>query len=321
MRNIFYWIALVILFTACKKSGGNEGPGTGPGTGPGNNGTYSYGTGTIYYRWATEGVLKVDLKTAERGQALRYNTSRNGWDISRDGTMLIVAEDAPGDYDAEMYTITNLSDGTVISKFRKASGYGNSTYPSLSPDKKLIAVPPTYDDGIMILDMQGKILFNLVSFQGKDLKGSVEWMSDNTLLFRVENNLYRTNPSFTQATLVKTFSFAEWGDFTPSADGSKIALRGGNHLWLMNIDGSDLRQITESKFLEVYPVFSPDGKYLLIGTNYRITGEYGHLWDLAIIPADGRKYNVDEGVDKNVIPFIVKGKTTTEAADGTMLWR
>jgi len=40
----------------------------------------------------------------------------------------------------------------------------------LSYDKKLILVPPTFDDGVMILDLQGKVLFNLVTFKGKKLE-------------------------------------------------------------------------------------------------------------------------------------------------------
>jgi hypothetical protein len=37
-------------------------------------------------------------------------------------------------------------------------------------------------------------------------------MPDNTLLFRQDNNLYRTNKEFTKATLVKTFNFDDWND-------------------------------------------------------------------------------------------------------------
>jgi hypothetical protein len=235
---------------------------------------------------------------------------------------MLEATDHPDDYDAELYTITNVKDNTIVSRFKKLTGYSNHTFPTLSFDKKLILVPPTYDDGIMILDLQGNILFHLVSYQGKDLKeSSVEWMPDNTFLFSVDNSIYRTNKEFTKATLVKTLNFDVWGDFAPSPDGSKIALRGGNHLWMMNADGSNLTQITESTDIEVSPVFSPDSKYLLIGYDLTRTSEWGRYWHMAIIPADFGKYNVDEGADKRVIPFIVKGETRTEASDGGMLWR
>lgn len=309
-------MALVLLVSACTKTNEGDDTGTTPGTG-----YTALGAGMIYYGWATEGILKVDLKTGVKGTLLKNDTRRNSWDISRDHTWLLEVTDAPQSYDNELYTITNLKDGTIVSQFVKETGYANHSSPQFSYDKKLIAVPPTDDDGIMLLDLQGNILLNLITFQGKELEGSIDWMPDNTLLFRQDNSLYRTNKEFTKASLVTTFNFASWGDIAVSPDGSKIALQGGNHLWMMNADGSNLTQITESNYVEVYPVFSPDSKYLLIGYDYTYTGTFGRYWHMAIIPADFNKYNVDKGADKRVIPFIPKDETRAEAADGTMLWR
>ncbi|WP_276482394.1 TolB family protein [Paraflavitalea pollutisoli] len=317
MKKLVYWLSLVVLLAACSKDKPED---DNNGTTPGG-GFKALGAGFIYYDWATEGIQKVNLQTGVKGQAMVSDTRRNGWDISRDHTLLLEAKDHPDDYDNELYTITNIKDGTLVSQFKKLSGYANHTFPSLSYDNKLIVVPPTDDDGIMLLDLQGKVLMNLVTFQGKKLEGSVEWMPDNTLLFRQGNSLYRTNAAFTQGTLVKTLNFAEWGDMAVSPDGSKIALAGGNHIWLMNSDGTNLTQVTESNKKEVMPVFSPDSKYLLLGYNYTITGTFGRYWYLAIIAADFGKYNVDEGADSRVIPFIPKGETRAEPSDGTMLWR
>lgn len=311
-----YWMALVLLVSACSKSKGDDDNEPAPGTG-----FTQLGAGMIYFDWSTDGIKKVDLQTGVKAQALRYNTSRNGWDISRDNTLLIESTDDPDDYDAEIYTIMNIKDGTVVSKFKKLSGYSNHTNPTLSYDKKLILVPPTFDDGIMVLDLQGHILFHFVNYNGQKLKDRVIWMPDNTLLFSQGNSLYRTNKEFTKATLVKTFNFASWGRFSVSPDGNKIAGSGGEHLWMMNADGSNLTQITESNDTEVWPVFSPDSKYLLIGYDFTHTGDFGRYWDMAIIPADFNKYNLNEGADKRVIPFITKGKTTPEPSDGIMLWR
>jgi hypothetical protein len=319
MRKHLYWMALVLIVSACSKSKRDDDDQTPPpGTGTGST---QLGAGMVYYDWATEGILKADLKTGVKGTLLQDNTRRNSWDISRDNTLLLEVTDDSQDYDAEIYTITNIKDGTLVSKFKKLTGYANHSSPKFSYDNKLLAVPPTDDDGIMLLDLKGNILLNLVSFQGKELEGSIEWMPDNTLLFRQDNNLYRTNKEFTKATLVTTLNFASWNDLHVSPDGSKIALHGGNHLWMMNADGSNLTQITESNGEEVYPVFSPDSKYLLIGYDYTYTGTFGRYWHMAIIPADFGKYNVDKGADKRVIPFIAKGETRAETSDGTMLWR
>jgi len=320
MKKHLYWIAFVLMIAACSKAAGGDDGTTDPNTGT-NTGTTQLGTGILYYDWATEGVQKMDLKTGVKGVFLPYNTRRNGWDVSRDNVWLLESRDDPNDYDGEIYTITNVKDNTIVSQFKKASGYANLTNPILSYDKKMILVPPTFDDGILILDLQGKILFNLVSYQGKKLDGRVIWMPDNTFVFSQGNNLYRTNTAFTQATLVKTFNFDTWGNFSVSPDGSKIALRGGNHLWMMNTDGSNLTQITESNNIEAWPVFSPDSKLLLIGYNYTLTSQLGHWWNQAIIPADFGKYNMDEKTDKRVILLVAKGEKSPEAADGITLWR
>lgn len=321
MKKHLYWMALVLIVSACTKSKDDDGTGNDPGTTPGTGNTQQLGSGMIYYDWATEGTLKVDLKTGVKGTLLKDNTRRNSWDISRDHTWLLEVTDAPNNYDNELYTITNIKDGTIVSQFVKETGYANHSSPKFSYDNKLLAVPPTDNDGIMLLDLKGNILLNLITFQGKELEGSIEWMPDNTLLFRQDNNLYRTNKEFTKATLVTTLNFASWNDLHVSPDGSKIALHGGNHLWMMNADGSNLTQITESNSVEVYPVFSPDSKYLLIGYDYTYTGTFGRYWHMAIIPADFNKYNLDKGADKRVIPFITKSETRAETADGTMIWR
>jgi hypothetical protein len=320
MKKHLYWIALVLLIAACSKAGGGDDGTTDPVTGTGTGGT-QLGNGILYYNWATDGPLKLDLKTGVKSTFLPYNTSRNGWDVSRDNTWVIESRDDPNDYDNEVYIITNVKDNTIVSKFKKLSGYANLTSPQLSYDKKLILVPPTFDDGIMILDLQGKVLFNLTTYQGKKLEGRVTWMPDNSILFSQGNNLYRTNTEFTKATLVKAFNFDTWGNFSVSPDGSKIALRGGNHLWMMNADGSNLTQITESNSIEVSPVFSPDSKFLVVGYNYSLTNQLGRWWNLAIIPADFGKYNLDEKADKRVIPIVAKGEKSPEAADGVVMWR
>lgn len=323
MKKHLYWLAFIVLVSACSKSkdGDDDDNGATPGNGTGT-GSGQLGSGVVYYDWATEGIQKVDLKTGVKSLAMPYNTSRSGFDVSRDNTLALESKDDPNDYDAEIYTITNVKDNTVVSKFKKLTGYANSTFPTLSYDKKLILVTPTDDDGIMILDLQGNILFNFTSYQGKDLKeSSVEWMPDNTFLFSLDNSIYRTNKEFTKATLVKTLTFEDWGNFAVSPDGTKIALQGGNHLWMMNADGSNLTQITESNKIEVNPVFSPDSKYLLIGYDFTRTSQWGRYWYMAIIPADFGKYSLVKDADKRVIPFIPKDATRAEPSDGSMMWR
>src|SRR5690242_17103910 len=135
MKKHLYWIALVLLISACSKAGGGNDGTTDPVTGTGTGAT-QLGKGILYYDWATEGVKKLDLQTGVKATFLPYDTRRNGWDVSRDNTWLIESRDDPNDYDNEVYTITNVKDDTIVSQFKKLSGYANLTDSLLSFDKQ-----------------------------------------------------------------------------------------------------------------------------------------------------------------------------------------
>ena len=79
-------------------------------------------------------------------------------------------------------------------------------------------------------------------------------------------------------------SFPAW-----SPDGSEIAFSrevsdGDNDIFLMNLNGSDVRQVTESDADDTRPSWSPDGKNLLIVSNRKsIDGGPGKTFGLALI--------------------------------------
>lgn len=56
-----------------------------------------------------------------------------------------------------------------------------------------------------------------------------------------------------------------------------MAFAANNHIWMMNADGSHLVQVTTSDKVEAIPEFSPDGKWLVLGSDYRATGSFGHI--------------------------------------------
>lgn len=308
---------MCLLLLTCSKDKGKDAPS------PDNGGTSKFDSGVIYYDWADDGILKFDLATATVSTVQPNSSERNGWYISIDGTKYLQAEDKNGgNYDTEIYTLTNLSNGTIISQFERQSGYANLTSPKLSNDAKLIAVPPTFDDGLMILDLNGRVLHHVTGFQNQKIdKGNVNWMPDNSVIFSIGKKICQTNPAFTQAWVLKEQNFAEWSDLTVSADGTKMAFVANKHIWMMNSDGSNLVQVTTSDGVEAVPKFSPDGQWLVVGADYRSTGPFGHIWELVIIPADGNQYNVNEGADRNVISLIRKGENDPEASSGRVYWR
>jgi len=312
--KILFLAVFVIGFTACKK---NDALPDTPG------GTKPLGAGVIYYDWSTDGILKFDLATGTVSIFRQDDLSRNGWDVSIDGTQYLQAVDkSGGNYDTETFTLTRTTDGTILSQFDKESGYANSSFPKLSRDASLIAVSPTFDNGLMILDIQGTLLHHITGFQNQEIdRGNINWMPDNSVIFSIGKKICRTNPEFTQASVITELPFAEWNDLSVSPDGTRMAFSANNHIWMMDADGGNLVQVSTSDQVEVTPEFSPDGNWLVMGTDYRSTGPFGHIWRLVIVPADGQLYNVNEGADRAVIPLIRKGETRPEACSGGLVWR
>ncbi|HEY6185515.1 MAG TPA: PDZ domain-containing protein [Terriglobales bacterium] len=67
----------------------------------------------------------------------------------------------------------------------------------------------------------------------------------------------------------------------PDIHGDKIAFYYGGDLWLVSSDGGVARRITEHAGRELFPKFSPDGKWLAF------TGQYDGNFNVYVMPAEG----------------------------------
>jgi TolB protein len=74
----------------------------------------------------------------------------------------------------------------------------------------------------------------------------------------------------------------------PSPDGKRVAFILNNHVWVMNIDGSDARQLTDvdRDNVETYPCWSPDSKQVACWA-YK-TFERSYYTAIAIVPASAK---------------------------------
>lgn len=315
--SIAVQIFTLLVFTCCSKDNA------------GGSSTYpSLLKGTIYYDWATEGILKISLPDGTGGSFIPDDSKLNNFDISRDGKWKLTAVNAStyGQYDVR-FTISDMNSGKIVEEFIYNSPAGNSYCKGyLSPDNSLILVTSNdFQDGITILKRNGEFVARIVDINGERLgiNESRLWLPGNNVIFTHGKYIIKMAPPFSSGTLVKEMSYQDWGKLTVNQAGTQFALSIGNHIYTMDANGNDLKQVTSSNFKESVPEFSPDGKHLLIGTNYRSTGTLGYSWDLKIIPNDGKQYNVDSDAtnSREVIPVIWRGKDKIESAGGQMIWR
>ena len=316
MKNtLFISLLCVLLFMSCAKS--ND-----------SNNTTSDLKGTIYYKWATEGILKVSFPSANGGAFIQDDTKLNSYDISRDGQYRLTAVNvATLGNDNVQFTLSNNATGSIVNQFTYQSPARNRFVKGqLSPDNSLILVESNDQaDGISILKTDGELLYTINGLGGVpfDIHDMKMWLPNNELLLTHGKNIIRLAPPYNSAALVKQMDFEDWGQLSVNHQGTKLAVRIGNHIHMLDIDGNNLKQVTTSNFKEGWPVFSPDGKYLMIGSNYRQSSVMGHSWDMKIIPANGEQYNVDPVVANSpgVIPVIWNGQNDIVTGSGQVVWK
>src|SRR5690606_2853456 len=112
---------------------------------------------------------------------------------------------------------------TVVAQFKYYPEGGSITTGSLSPNGKWIAIAPTFEEGIVILDWEGNRIQHLEKVNNQKIEGKPVWMPDNTVLFKHGNALIKANNTFDGATVLKQLDFQDWDNPTVSKDGKKIA--------------------------------------------------------------------------------------------------
>lgn len=321
-------LLLSVLFFACSKDNETNPDGGGDGEEQ-NTALFPQDlTGTLYYDWATDGILQVDFPSGTGGTFIPDDTKLNGFDVSRDKQYRLTAVNASslGNSDVR-FTLSDLQNGSIIEEFvYNAPSRSSYVKGILSPDNNLIMVGSNdKEDGITILKVGGEFVGRLNGVEGEafGFNETQLWLPDNEILFTHGKSIIRSAPPYTSGKLVKRMEYEDWGDLTVNHQGNQLALRIDKHIYTMDIDGNDLRQVTASNFKEAVPVFSPDSKYLLVGSDYKQTGPFGYMWYLKIIPHDGNLYNVDpiESNSAGVIPVILKGSDKIETAGGQVVWK
>ncbi|GGG90469.1 hypothetical protein GCM10007415_26220 [Parapedobacter pyrenivorans] len=315
IKTIAFTFVAAFGFLSCAKNDNG-----GPDSDDGVNGL----TGKLIYSF-TGNVYQLDLQTNQQSIYFTFNTyGFNNWDMSWDEQFRLTSEREAGVFDVAKITLARNADGAIVDEFDYASPYGRDTDVNalLSPDNTKVMYHPTFDNGIVITDMDGNVLTHLEGVNvGSEavafgISDEVLWLPGNSILFTLDGRyIAKSDPPYTSLSLVKDMPYTQWGNLRVNRQGTQLAMMVSNHIYVMDIDGSNLRQVTESSGGEIHADFSPDGKHLLVAKKIGPTFFY---WNLAVIPNDGQIHNMDNG--EAVIIIKPKGENILPAVDGATFW-
>ena len=260
------------------------------------------------------------------GPGTRIDSFDVSWDRKK---ILLWSQRSYWDSDMRRLVVAPMSDDIGMSQLEKGKTFHDFmveledisyTDGHLSPNEKYVVIDAQSfsDVPITLINLKDKKIAASWSVPGVKFQeyGAPVWTLDNQIYFRIATSLYRVGPADGYRTAEKVLSFDKGINYlTVNPQGTKLVFRQKQHLWLANLDGTDLRQITTSKtdgagkyVGERRPTFSPDGKYLAFtgrtqrGAAYSdhnypdgswvagVGGEFGYV---TVIPADGKLYDLD----------------------------
>jgi len=189
------------------------------------------------------------------------------------------------------------ADGTNLTQLTRTKGYDAEA--TIAPDGRIVFTS-TRDGDMEIYSMNGdgsdvKRLTHApgpdggpffsadgkqIVFRGNHMSKGEEWNGYNVLL---KQGLWRpraldvfvmNRDGSNMRQVTKGLGGSNWAPFF-APDGKEIIFasnmknpRGGNFdLYLINVDGTDLEQITFSETFDGFPMFSPDGRKLIFASN------------------------------------------------------
>jgi Tol biopolymer transport system component len=286
---------VAVALAACggggSEGGGDAGGGTGavPAPPPPGGGSGGGGSGQAVINPGLTGKLflesvyefaEFDLATGVsrmvRPELARQSAAEDGSEfVGIDG---FVVDNSPGD-DAQALVFFGR-DGLTTSRFLVLEGFGGTPY--LSHDKKHVLVEwhsiESGDAGGVyvptVFDREGNIVNRFPGYI------DYRWLPDGRILLARGESIYTATLTGNPVVLA-TIPGENPQALLVSRDGSKIAFSFGNfnlrenQTWLMNADGSNIRQVVASGNSNNQPLdFSPDGNYLLVaeGINYVAVG-------------------------------------------------
>lgn len=294
-------------------------------------GATSKPSGTLY--WIFSGNAGAyELSSGNYSEKMMKMASFDAFDISWDNQKILLSMDVKGSFNfdqrrmvvrpnASGITYSDVENGDNIRDIKVEWGNISKTHGHISPNERYIAVEAQLMSDLPITIVNASNGEMISQWKNDDVKlthyGAPIWTADNTLYFRIGNIVYRCGPHDNYDSAEKVLNLPEDSSFmTINPQGTKLVFRHNRHLWMSDLDGSNMRQITHSKTSdsidydgERMPTFSPDGKYIAFTsatTNGAAWSDHGHpdgSWVavtggrfgyITIIPADGKLRDIDD---------------------------
>lgn len=159
------------------------------------------------------------------------------------------------------------ADGSDLSRLTFSDGYDAEATVSPKGDKIVFTSTRDGDPEIYVMDIDGSNQKRLTFEKGYD--GGAFFSIDGSKI------VFRASRPKTEEELKDYQELADDGLFRPTV----------LELYVMNADGSDIRQITNFGKASFAPFFFPDGEKIIFSSN--VNSESGRDFDLYMINADG----------------------------------
>lgn len=164
---------------------------------------------------------------------------------------------------------TAKRDGSKVRQLTKTPGYDAEA--TVSPDGKKIVFTSTRDGDldIYVMDSNGKNVKRLTDALGYD--GGPFFSPDGKQI------VYRSFHPKTEAEIARYKDRLANNLIEPN----------NFEIWVMNVDGTNKRQVTKLGAASFAPFFTPDGKRIIFCTNHFAEDPSKRNFDLALINTDG----------------------------------
>ncbi len=201
-------------------------------------------------------------------------------------------------------------DSTILFASTHSGGDACPAEPERVPGGKYLwPIYSTYD--IFVADLKGNIIRQLTSQPGYDAEATVSPKGDKIVFTSTRNgdlDLYTMNIDGTDVRqITKELGYDGGAFFSP--DGTKLVFRASRpktpeeikeykeflaqglvaptqmEIFICNVDGSDLRQVTKLGKANWAPFYHPSGKKIIFSSNHH--GERGFQFNLFMINEDG----------------------------------